>query len=265
MDAFTLHPPAHDPIPLLVTVPHTGTAVPPAIAERWSSPEVGALPDTDWHLDRLYDFVPRLGAALMVARYSRYVIDLNRPADGHALYPGRSETGLVPTTTFSNQPLYRPGLAPDAAEVTARIARYWTPWHRTVREQLDALKARFGYAILFDAHSIISDVPRFSAERLPGLMLGTADGRSCSPALAAAAMDVFSRSPYAWQLNAPFKGGYITRSFGAPDSGIHAIQLEMSQRLYMAEGPPFTYLPERAAGLRTWLEETLRAIAAQAP
>ena len=257
---FSVHGPAEASVPLLVTVPHAGTDVPDGLAERWT-PDAHLLADTDWHLGQLYDFVPRLGARMMVARYSRYVVDLNRPADGAPLYPGRNETGLLPTSTFADQPLYRPGLGPDEAERQARVERYWRPWHAAVRAELDALKARFGYAILFDAHSITGEVPRFFAGTLPDLMLGTADGRSCHPALAAAAGQALAESPYSWVVNGTFKGGFITRAFGQPHDYVHALQLEMSQRIYMEEGTTtFAYLPERAQRLQPWLERLLRAL-----
>ncbi|MEL6349519.1 MAG: N-formylglutamate deformylase [Myxococcota bacterium] len=250
--------------PLLVTIPHTGTDVPPQILARWTD-AAKALPDTDWHLAPLYDFVPRIGAGLLVARYSRYVIDLNRPADGHALYPGRDETARVPTSTFEQADIYLPEQLPSADEIAERTERYWRPWHDEVRRQLALRKARFGFAVLFDAHSIRSEVPRFFSGRLPGLMLGTADGHSCDPQMAQAALDVFEASPFSWALNAPFKGGHITRSFGAPVDGVHALQLEMSQRLYMDEDPPFQYNPSKADVLKPWLERALQAILATLP
>ena len=264
MTTFATLGPETPAVPLLVTVPHSGTDAPEDIAGRWT-PAALQRPDTDWHLGQLYDFVPSLGAQLMVARYSRYVVDLNRPADGARLYTDRDETGLVPTSTFEQEPIYRPGQAPDDAERVARVVRYWQPWHDAIRQRLAALRDRFGYAILFDAHSITSVVPRFFDGPLPDLMVGTADGQSCHPALAAAVQDVFTESPYDWLLNRPFKGGFITRSFGAPAEDIHAIQLEMSQRLYMREGPPFAYDEERAARLKPWLERALAALARHRP
>lgn len=261
MMSFSVHGPAHPTVPLLVTIPHVGTAAPADVESRWTE-AARRRPDTDWHLDQLYDFVPSLGAQMMVAHHSRYVVDLNRPVDGGKLYPGRSETGLVPTTTFADEPIYLPGQQPTAQERQERIATHWQPWHHTVQQKLHALRAQFGHAILFDAHSIVSVVPRFFEGALPGLMLGTVDGKSCSPHLAALVGNIFTESPYDWALNAPFKGGHITRSFGAPADNIHALQLEMSQRLYMEEQAPFRYLPERAARLKPWLQQTLAALAA---
>ena len=96
--------------PLLVSMPHVGIELPADIAARVSAP-AQALPDTDWHVDRLYDFAAGLGASLLRARYSRYVIDLNRPPDDAPLYPGSAGTGLIPTILFDGTRLYRGGVA----------------------------------------------------------------------------------------------------------------------------------------------------------
>jgi N-formylglutamate deformylase len=256
---FTWREPTAPEVPLLVSIPHTGTFVPADIETRFADASVKAVPDTDWHLHRLYDFVPALGAWTLVPTCSRYVVDLNRPPDGAALYPGRSETQLVPTTTFSNQPIYLPGSEPDAAEIQTRRARYWAPYHAALQARLEDLKARFGFALLFDAHSIISDVPRFSASQLPGLMLGDADGTSAAKELGDAVYAVHQASEYTHQRNHPFKGGYITRHYGQPAHHVHALQLEMSQRLYMDEGPPFAWNGGKAARLAPTLRATLNA------
>ena len=252
-------------VPLLVSVPHTGVEVPAAIAARFAGDAVRALPDTDWHLHRLYDFVPDLGATLCCARVSRYVVDLNRPSDGHALYPGRAESGLVPTATFAGEPVYRVGETPEPHEVAARVESFWRPYHRFLHAELARLRDRFGYALLFEAHSIVSDVPRFSADRLPGFMLGDVDGRSCTAEVADAVEAALRLSGITCSRNHPFKGGFITRCFGAPSEGIHALQLEMSQRLYMDEGPPFRWRDDLAEALRPTLRAALEAFVRSAP
>jgi N-formylglutamate deformylase len=257
-DMFHLEPPEGHELPLLVSIPHTGEELSPGLAERMASDTVRALPDTDFHLHRLYDFVPRLGARLLYARFSRYVIDLNRPEDQAPLYPGRSETGLVPTSSFAGEPLYRPGELPSASETDQRIATYYRPYHERLARELRHLKQRHGYALLFDAHSIKSVVPRFFEGELPGLMLGDVDGSSCDERVADAVYDVHVKSGYSYGRNNPFKGGHITRAYGRPAEGVHALQLEMSQRLYMNEDPPFSYDEAKASKLRPVLEATLR-------
>ncbi|HJU25625.1 MAG TPA: N-formylglutamate amidohydrolase, partial [Rhodanobacteraceae bacterium] len=179
MEHFTLH---RGTAPLLVSLPHDGTAIPDGIAERMT-PEALRVPDTDWHVGRLYAFASEMGASVIVPRWSRYVVDLNRPPDGHALYPGRSETGLVPFDTFAGEPIYRPGAELGTGEVSARLATYWQPYHAALQEELQRLRSQYGRVVLWDGHSIRSRVPMFFDGQLPDFNLGTADGTSCSPAL----------------------------------------------------------------------------------
>ncbi|HLU39525.1 MAG TPA: N-formylglutamate deformylase [Planctomycetota bacterium] len=256
---FLVRPPRAAEVPLLVSIPHTGTEVPDELRRRFADPAVAALPDTDWHLHELYDFVPDLGATTLFARFSRYVVDLNRPSTGARLYPGKAETELVPTRTFAGAPIYRAGDEPDADEVAARVARFWQPYHDALSAELERIRARFGYALLFDAHSIVGFVPRLHPTPLPDLMLGDVDGASCASAISAAVYEVQRRSGYHAERNFRFKGGHITRAYGAPAQRVHALQLEMSQRIYMDESPPSPIDPVRAARLRPVLRDTLLA------
>jgi len=244
--------------PLLLSIPHLGTEIPPEL--RAGMADVADLrQDTDWHLDRLYGFAQALGASVIQARVSRYVIDLNRPPDGQSLYPGQTTTTLCPVDTFRGEPLYAAGQSPDAAEQARRLAAYWQPYHRRLRAELDRLKAQHGAVMLWDAHSIAGELPRLFDGQLPDLNFGTADGRSCDPAVIGAVVDVARGGPCSLVVNGRFKGGHITRCYGAPQDGVHAIQLEMSQRLYMQEEPPFAYLPERAERLQPLLQRMLEA------
>jgi N-formylglutamate deformylase len=239
--------------PLLVSMPHVGTHIPEALARRMA-PESLALPDTDWHVDRLYDFLGALGAGVLVATHSRYVIDLNRPPDGQALYPGASNTELCPITRFDNTPIYRAGEAPGAREIADRLDRYWRPYHERLGNELASLKARFGTALLFDAHSIRSEVPRFFEGRLPDINLGTGGGSAASPDLAARLIEAAAEADgYSSVLNGRFKGGYITRQYGHPAEGVQAVQLELSQITYMDEDPPFAFREDRASRIRPHL------------
>ena len=254
---YDVVPPASSPVPLLVSIPHTGTEVPRSVAARFASPTVAELPDTDRHLHVLYDFAPELGATSLVARFSRYVVDLNRPTDGSPLYPGRSETGVVPLTTFGGEPIYSAGDEPPATEVAERVARYWEPYHGRLVSELARLGERFGYALLFDAHSITSEVPHIVPGRLPGFMLGSSDRTSAAQAVSEPVLAALRGSGVSTNENEPFKGGYITRRYGQPGESVHALQLEMSQRLYMHERPPYDYRPELAGGLRRTLRRVL--------
>lgn len=255
MDVFRLR---RGTAPLLVSMPHVGTHLPDDIAARMT-PIARTVPDTDWHLERLYDFLDALGATVLVATHSRYVVDLNRPEDDANLYPGQDTTGLIPVDTFARQPLYA-GALPDDAERAARVAKYWRPYHETLRTELAALRARHGVAVLWDAHSIKSEVPRFFDGRLTDLNLGTASGASCDPRIERALGDVASQSVgYTHVLNGRFKGGYITRRYGAPQAGVHAIQLELSEITYMDEAPPFGFREDLAAGVRPVLRRLVSA------
>lgn len=254
---YTLH---RGTQPLLVSFPHAGTQIPDALAARMT-PEALQLADVDWHLPQLYAFAKAMGASLLSARLARHVIDLNRPPEGTSLYPGQDVTGLLPLDTFCKEPLYRPGQAPVAAEVEERRQRYWQPYHDALRGELDRLRAAHGSVVLWDAHSIASRLPRFFDGKLPDMNLGTADGRSCAPPLQAAVDAVLGQQAvFTHVSNGRFKGGHITRHYGAPKHGVHALQLEMCQCTYMDETAPFAYRPDLAAQVLPLLRGMLEAV-----
>ena len=220
---------------VIVNVPHAGTFLPAAIAATLTA-EGLAVPDTDWHVDRLYEGAADAGCAMLVATHSRIVADLNRDPQGATLYPGSSNTEICPTTTFFDAPVYRHPL--PAAEVRARVESYWIPYHRKLAAEIAATKARHGFCVLLDAHSIASEVPRFFTGRLPDLNLGTADGASIAPALQSRLLEVLNGATgFTAVCNGRFKGGYITRHYGNPGAGVDAVQLEIGQACYMASPP----------------------------
>jgi N-formylglutamate amidohydrolase len=251
---------AHGDSPLIVNVPHAGRHVPDAIALRMEA-RAHALPDTDWHVDALYDFAPATGATFIVATHSRYVVDLNRDPSGAALYAGADNTELCPTRTFANDPIYLPGESPREQEIAARQATYFDPYHALLARETARVHARHGYAVLLDGHSIAGEVPRFFAGRLPDLNLGTADGRSCDASLQALATQVLAgANGFTHVVNGRFKGGYITRRFGAPAASVHALQLEMVQDRYLDEAHPERFDAARAAPLVMQLERLVIAL-----
>jgi N-formylglutamate deformylase len=260
MDVFRFY---QGDAPLVVSVPHAGEHVPAPILARLTD-AAADLPDTDWHVDRLYDFAAALGASVLVAHHSRYVVDLNRDPAGKALYAGQDETGIVPTTTFDRAPVYR-GEEPDQAEIDARIAAHWRPYHDRLTAEIERVRAAHGVCVLFDAHSIRSQVPRFFEGTLPDLNLGTRAGTSADPELIRVAMEVLAQAPgFSSVCDGRFRGGYITRQHGRPDAGVHALQLEMAQRVYMEEGPPYAYREDLAGRIRPTLRRLLEAVIAWA-
>ena len=242
--------------PLIVSMPHVGTFVPHSVG-RSLTDCAARRPDTDWHLPRLYDFVGDLGATVIEATHSRYVVDVNRPPDGSNLYPGRDTPRLCPIDTFHSEPLYRSG-EPDEAEIARRVKAVWDPYHSRLATEIARVKAEHGVAMLWDAHSIASEAPRLFEGRLRDFNLGTADGASCDPGLAQSLAAALSRHrDYTSVLNGRFKGGFITRQYGKPSEGVHAIQLEMSEATYMDETPPYAFQPGRAVKVAAILREQL--------
>jgi N-formylglutamate amidohydrolase len=219
--------------PLLVSVPHDGRELPDALRARMT-PEGAGIPDTDWHVAELYDFARELGASVLVANYSRYVVDLNRPASDDELYAGQVATGLCPTQTFAGDNIYASG-AVDAKEMARRVATYWRPYHEKIEQEIEAMLARHGIALLWDAHSIASVVPRLFDGELPALNIGSNGGTSCARNIEQVVVDAAEASPYDAVVNGRFKGGYITRHYGDPANNVHALQLEITQRTYMNE------------------------------
>ena len=247
--------------PLVLSLPHAGTELPDGLRRRLT--EIGrTLVDTDWHIDRLYAFAENVEATTVEAVFSRYVIDVNRDPSGASLYPGQATTELCPTTTFDGDPLYLADEAPDDEEIAERRATYFDAYHRALEEQLARLQGEFGTVMLYDCHSIRSVVPRLFEGELPVLNLGTADGRSCAPELKAGLASVLAESPYSHVVDGRFKGGWITRHYGQPAAGRHAVQMEIAQRAYMRETPPFAYDHDRAATLQPTLLRLLETMLA---
>ncbi|WP_247886815.1 N-formylglutamate deformylase [Azospirillum sp. SYSU D00513] len=249
-------------VPLIVSFPHTGTEIPADITGGFLSP-ARALRDTDWHIHELYGFVHGLGATTVRTPWSRSVIDVNRDPSGASLYPGQATTELCPLVTFDGEPLYRPGAEPDGAEVARRRAAYFDPFHASLAAEVERLLSRHGRVVLYDAHSIRSVVPRLFEGRLPQFNIGTYGGRSCAPELTAAIERACAAGPFDQVTNGRFKGGHITRRHGAPERGVHAVQMELAIRGYLDEPagdePPPAFDPARAAALTDCLRGALAA------
>ena len=226
----------HSDAPVIVSMPHTGSEIPANMEPNFRSPWL-AKKDADCHIERLYDFANGLGATIVRTQISRAVIDVNRDPSGRSLYPGQNTTELCPTTTFDGEPLYRDGRVPDAAEIARRREAFFEPYHHALRIEIGRLLAKHRRVILFEAHSIRSCIPRLFEGELPHFNIGTNSGKSCAEAISAAIVGICAETEYTHVVNGRFKGGYTTRHYGNPESGVHAIQLELAMRAYMDEPP----------------------------
>jgi N-formylglutamate deformylase len=255
MEIASLH---RGTLPLLISLPHDGSHIPPDLAARMA-PESRRAPDTDWHVSRLYAFARAMGASILVPTHSRYVVDLNRPPDDVSLYPGQNTTGLCPDVRFSGDALYLDGQSPSPDEIAARVERFWRPYHELLAGELARMHAAHGRVLLWEGHSIRAHCPFLFEGRLPDLNLGTAAGASCTLALQArieAAMA--EQGEFSWVANGRFKGGYITRHYGRPGEGVDAVQLELAQCNYMDEDS-FAWDEARASRLQPLLRRLLEA------
>jgi N-formylglutamate deformylase len=243
MDTFTLH---RGSTPLFISLPHDGTELPDDIEGRLT-PSARRVPDTDWHVSRLYAFAREIGASMIVPRYSRYVVDLNRPPDNASLYPGQNTTGLCPIVQFTGEPIYQAGAEPSNTEIAERVETYWRPYHAALAAELARIRAAHGRVVLWEGHSIRSVMPFLFDGELPDFNLGTSGGASCSVALQSRLVEVLPAArEHTYVVNGRFKGGYITRHYGEPEQDIEAVQLELTQLNYMDEDT-FEYLDELAA------------------
>jgi N-formylglutamate deformylase len=219
--------------PLLLSMPHSGIDL-REYENQFVSPWL-ARRDADWWLEQLYDFAEALDATLVRTTVSRSVIDMNRDPSGRSLYPGQATTELCPTTTFDGEALYKDASAVSSAQVEARRQQYFDPYHATLRAEIERLRARHSQVVLYDCHSIRSRIPRLFEGELPQFNIGTNDGQSCAPALSEALASVCAGSAFSHVVNGRFKGGYITRAFGRPGEGVHAVQMELACRGYLDE------------------------------
>lgn len=254
---YSIKKPSGIRLPILLSSPHSGVNFPTEIKDSFREEIINHPTDTDWFVDRLYDFAPDMGITQISANYSRYVVDLNRDFKGESLYQdGRFLTGVVPSHSFSKKPLYV-GDLPTSVDVNDRIAKYYWPYYKKVEEILIDIKNEFGYAIFFDCHSIKRNVPSISGDSFPDLILGDNDGTSADIKLIKVALETLgAQKVFEVYHNTPFKGGHLTRWFGKPEEGIHALQLEMSQDLYLDESKDL-YVELKAALIRDRLRETL--------
>jgi N-formylglutamate amidohydrolase len=261
MDLYDLTP---GDAPLLLSFPHSGTFLPPELSARMTAVGRTSI-DTDWDVDRLYGFAPELGIGTIASRVSRYAADLNRDPHDAPLYPGARTTGVCATETFEGERLYAPGNEPTRDEIAGRVATYWKPYHNALANELARVRARHGYALLLDGHSIWGTLPLLFDGDLPDVNLGTNAGRSCAPQIADAVAGALRPAFPSLVIDGRFKGGYITRTYGTPNSDVHAIQIELNQRTYLAEGSRTATDRAKAATLSSALRDVCVALLAFQP
>jgi len=251
--------------PVILGFPHTGTHVPEDIRARLND-NGRILADTDWHIHRLYDGLIE-NATIVRATFHRYVIDANRDPSGASLYPGQNTTGLIPETDFDGKPIWKEGEEPREADIAARLEQFHAPYHAALVAEIERVKAIHGVAILYDCHSIRSHIPFLFEGRLPDFNVGTDMGRTCHPDIETVVVDVVRAAEgYTSVLNGRFKGGWTTRHYGRPETGVHAIQMELAQSTHLAtETPPFDYAPGKADRLRQHLGTILKRLEEIAP
>jgi N-formylglutamate deformylase len=258
---YTFLSPTSEPVPILLSIPHCGIEFPSPLRDEYVPGLIEKPDDTDWFVHKLYSFAPAMGITVIHANYSRWVIDLNRDPKGAPLYSdGRLITGLCPTTTFVGEPLYRDRrTAVDDREIERRVELYFKPYHLKIEEELQNIKKKFGSVLLWDCHSIRQVVQSIQKEKFPDLILGNADGKSASQALIEPSVSVLGSDAYSFSHNSPFKGGYITRNFGRPAQGIHALQLEMTKVNYMDDSEQ-SYHETRASKMADLLKKCFQQL-----
>ncbi len=261
---YLIHPAQGTEVPILISVPHCGIEFPEEIRNDYKADLIAAPDDTDWFVHQLYDFAPVMGMTMIAAKYSRWVIDLNRDPKSKPLYTdGRIITTLCPTTTFLGEPLYQDERTEiNQTEIDRRLEKYYQPYHRQIEENLIRLKKKFGKVLLWDCHSIRQVVPTIQKEKFPDLILGDADGTSASPGLIETTLGVLDHSGYSVSHNHPFKGGIITRHFGKPSENVHALQLEMTKVNYM-DDTETRYDPVRANKIKLVLQKVFNKLIEQ--
>ena len=260
MSLYNIKEPTKEQVPILISVPHSGTAFPEEIKDHYNQDLIKAPDDTDWFVDKLYDFAPGMGITMISANYSRWVIDLNRDPESAPLYDdGRIITDLCPTTTFSGEPIYKEGHMPHAKEIDRRLQEYYWPYYRKIEEILNDLKSKFGKVLFWDAHSIRQYVPLIREEIFPDLILGDNNEVTAAPEYIEASLGALRAGKLKLEHNYPFRGGHLTRYFGKPDQKQHALQLEMSKINYM-DNKELNYDMDRASHVRTLLKSNFEAL-----
>jgi N-formylglutamate deformylase len=251
---FFIIEPKGKKVPIILSSPHSGIEFPDELKTHFRAELMAQPDDTDWFIHELYNFAPDLGITVIHARFSRWVIDLNRDPHSKPLYTdGRIITELVPKTDFLGTEIYvDKKFIPDDAEIARRLENYYKPYHQKIESLLRERINEFGQVLLWEAHSIRRFVPTIQSEPFPDLILGDNDEKSASKDIIEIALSNLKAGKYSVNHNSPFKGGHITRYFGKPQNNIHALQLEMAKTNYM-DNDELTFNESRADNVRNVL------------
>tara|TARA_Y100001970_G_C14239793_1_gene864166 strand:+ start:1047 stop:1838 length:792 start_codon:yes stop_codon:yes gene_type:complete len=245
--------------PIILTQPHGGTYIPNYALNNFNKAGL-QVSDTDWHINKLYNGLLK-SASVVQALFSRNFIDANRDPSGKSLYLKLNSTELCPTKNFLGKPIYKKGMEPDSGEIEKRLKNFHSIYHNAILRQIHRVKRRHGLALVFDCHSIKSNLPFLFKGSLPDLNLGTNDGITCDPVIEEIALKSCSKIiGYKFVLNGRFKGGWTIRNYGQPKESIHSIQLELSQRIYMQENFPWNYDLKKAKKIRKFLKILLNSL-----
>ncbi|MBB2206308.1 N-formylglutamate amidohydrolase [Gluconacetobacter takamatsuzukensis] len=243
---FVLVPPRIAGVPLVVASPHSGHAYPQDFLALSRLDRTVLRRSEDFCVDELLAGAPGVGAHMIHATFPRIYCDVNRDSDEldptmftESLPPDRTRLtprvraglGVIPRISASGTPIYRTRL--PLREAAERLARLWTPYHAALSALIDSQVAAHGACVLVDCHSMPSTGLR--AYDMPDFVLGDAWGTSCAPAITEAAETCLRSYGFRTNRNAPYAGGYITRHYGRPATGRHALQVEISRALYMDE------------------------------
>lgn len=246
--AYTLHLPEIAQGVAVFSSPHSGAEYPSQFLRESVLDELTLRSSEDAFVDELFSDAPTYGAPLLTARFPRAYVDLNRaeteldPAviamQRRAVLNPRLAAGLgvIPRVVAEGRAIRQGKITREAAE--NRIARCYRPYHTALRTLLDQTRAEHGVAVLFDCHSMPRDALRGTTtdnSQRPEIVLGDRFGSACSPWVMRAAVDAFRDAGFRVACNTPFAGGFITQSYGTPEKGVHALQIEVDRSLYMEE------------------------------
>jgi len=247
--------------PLILCLPHCGTEVPDAVASRLTA--TGKLQaDLSWRLERVFDFHNELDATVIRSSVSRYVIDPDKDPGTSVSSAFDPALALCPATTLDGKNIYRDGEEPGPTEIEQRMLLFHAPFHRILRKQVDRLTGRHRQVILLVCQSMRSQIRGVTEKGLPLVNIGSADGTSCDPDLRNLIVGSFNaQQGFTVGVDGHAKGGFITRSYGRPDAGVHAMTLLLAQRSYLRhESPPFEPDKSRVARLQAVLSDGLSRI-----